>query len=60
MAMKTEEHRENLVDLDTVESVLSCMGRFAYGPGCVPSHGFTCCAQFGHRCSGGTDSESEE
>jgi hypothetical protein len=49
--MKSEEQVEDLVDLDTVESVLSYFGRFASAPGCVPSLGFKCCAQFGRCCS---------
>jgi hypothetical protein len=45
--MKREEQREHLVDLDTVESVLSYLARFGSVPGCVPSHGFRPCARFG-------------
>jgi hypothetical protein len=47
--MKTEEKCDHLVDFDVVKSVLSSIGRFAYGPGCVPSHGFKHCARFGNR-----------
>ena len=49
--MKTEEQLEGLVDMETVESVLSYFRRFGSVPGCVPSHGFKCCAQFGRCCS---------
>lgn len=58
--MKTEEQRECLVDLDTVESVLSYLARFGCAPGCVPSHGFKCCAQFGNCCSEESESKPEE
>jgi hypothetical protein len=58
--MKTEEQDEGLVDLDTVESVLSYLRRFGNAPGCVPSHGFKSCAEFGRCCSEKRESTAEE
>jgi len=49
--MKKLEQQEDLVDVDTVESVLSCLRRFGSVPGCVPSHCFRCCAEYGGCCS---------
>jgi hypothetical protein len=58
--MKTEEQHESLVDLDTVESVLSYLARFGCAPGCVPSHGLKGCAQFGGCCTEASESKPEE
>ena len=59
-AMKTEEHHERPVDFETVESALSKLSRFGFAPGCMPSHGFTCCVQFGRCCSEEREEKSEE
>jgi hypothetical protein len=58
--MKTQEQHESLVDLNTVESVLSCLRRFGSAPGFVPCHGFGCCAQFGGCCSEESETAEEE
>ncbi len=58
--MKAEEQQESLVELDTIEAVLSYLTRFGCAPGCMPSYGFKCCAQFGRRCSEESESEPEE
>jgi hypothetical protein len=58
--MKTEEQHECLVDIETVESILSSLARFGCAPACVPSHGFKCCARFSVCCDPEAGEEPEK